>query len=165
MCNGQWRVEAELSMLLFPFVILSAFGLVLSMVAHGAAVLGFDPFGKAVWALHVGICVVWLPAAVLANYQSRRFGPGEYWNDFWRVVLRACPGWMKWLAAALFGYAVVNFVWCAAFAARGPGGAMANVAAIRAFSGHWMAFYAAAMAVLYSSMFASGASVTLQGRR
>src|SRR5438874_2113973 len=90
-----------------PFFVLAVAGLVLSLLAHGAGLLGLpQPLGSAAWALHVGIFVVWLPALLA----SRRLVPGPPRQDFWKVALRPCPRWVRWATAGFFFYAVVNFL-------------------------------------------------------
>ena len=50
-----------MEILLYPFVFLSALGLVLSITAHVAALLGFN-VPPAAMGLHIGILIVWFPA-------------------------------------------------------------------------------------------------------
>jgi hypothetical protein len=97
--------------------------------------------------LHIGIFIVWLPTVLVARNLTADFRS----KDFWKAALRACPPWMKYLVYACSGYAILNFI---VFMAAGPpkgGSGPMNAAEIRGFSGHWMAFYSAAMAVLYSA--------------
>jgi len=66
-------------------------------------------------------------------------------------VLRGAPEWMRYMVYGFGGYAMVNF---AIFFFHSPhGGSGANPPAVvwRGFSGHWMAFYSAALAILYSA--------------
>ena len=143
-----------MTVLLAPFLVLSVIGLVLSLIAHTAALFGLpQPLGSAAWGLHIGIFVVWLPAVIMANRLV-----GDYKRkDFWKAALRGCPDWMRWLTFAFFGYAVVNFLLFIAVAPpRGAGGgANTPPEVFRGFSGHWMAFYSAAAAILYSAIVVS----------
>jgi hypothetical protein len=50
---------------------------------------------------------------------------------------------MRWAAYGLFAYALVNFFVSIAIGSDLP---------LRAFSGHWMAFYGMAFATLYSTL-------------
>jgi hypothetical protein len=59
---------------------------------------------------------------------------------------------MRWLTYPLFAYAVVNFILFAAAARPNGGGPNPPPAVFRVFSGHWMAFYAAAAAVQFSAL-------------
>ncbi|HYT95286.1 MAG TPA: hypothetical protein VEL76_41595 [Gemmataceae bacterium] len=117
-----------MAVVLTPFLVLSVTGLVLSLVAHAAALLGLPPpLGPAAWWLNVGIFVVWLPALIVWEGGS----------------LRGCPCWMRWLTYGFFGYGGVSFL---LFRAVTPPESFGG------FSGHWIAFYSAAAAILYSAI-------------
>jgi hypothetical protein len=134
--------------LLYPFMALAALGLVLSLTVHVAALAGL-PVPGAAMALHVAIFVVWIPACFLANRRTQDVPQ----RDFWKATLRNCPRWMKRIVYALVLYTFVNFT---VFLVQtiGQPQPKGNVppAVFRGFSGHWMAFYAAAFAVLYSQL-------------
>ena len=129
------------------FSALAGVGLLLSLVVHAASLAGIAVFGSAAFALHAGVFVVWIPTVITAHRNARDFKH----RDFWKAALRGCPSWMKWLTYGLFVYAVVNFTYflitTVSIAKRSI---LPEVAVLRGFSGHWMAFYAAAMSVLYS---------------
>lgn len=130
--------------LLRPLIGAAAVGLVLSLVVHLTAVAGVpSPLGGAAWILHAGIFVVWFPAVLVSRVLTRDARQG----DFWRVALRRCPPWMRYMTYGFFGYAVVNFVM---FVLGLFGHRDDEFASLRGFSGHWMAFYAAALALLSS---------------
>jgi hypothetical protein len=134
---------------LSPFVALSALGLILSILAHVAGLLGLSVPSAAV-GLHLGIFVVWFPA-ILASNSLAKHAPRK---DYWKVVLRGAPRWMQYMTLGFFVYAVVNFILFISVAPRQPdsiGGSM-SPSEIRGVSGHWMAFYSAALAMLYSVM-------------
>lgn len=134
---------------LLAFSILAGLGLVLSIAVHVAALAGIALFGSAAFSLHVGIFVVWLPTVIIARRHTRDFKQ----KDFWKAALRGCPAWMKWLTYFFFVYAIINFAYffitTAVASPRHSG--PPDAATLRGFSGHWMAFYSAAMSVLYSS--------------
>ena len=137
--------------ILTPFMYLAGFGLVLSLFVHISALLGLpSPFGEIAWGLHFGIFVVWIPVVIVMNSLTKDFKN----RDLWKAALRACPKWMKYLTYFFFGYAILNFILFAIIdigGGRGGGvGTPSNV--YRGFSGHWMAFYCAAMAILYSAI-------------
>lgn len=123
-------------------------GLALSIWSHLAALLGTQgPLGNYEWFLHIGIFVVWIPTVLVAARMGREFKQ----KDLWKAVLRGCPAWMKYMAYGFFGYAFINFaVFIVAAPAKGGPGPMSPVV-VRGFSGHWMAFYSMAAAVLYSA--------------
>lgn len=106
------------------------------------------PGGKAVWALHIGIFVVWFPT-VFVGY---RFTRGVSRKDFWKIALIGCPKWMRQAVYVIFGYGILNFIYFMATTMNQPqshGDAPPEV--IRGFSGHWMIFYSVAFATLYSA--------------
>lgn len=133
---------------LWFFVCLSAIGLVVSLWVHLGAVMGRRVAPEAFfWMLHVGIFIVWLPAILVAQ----RLVGNLSRKDLWKVLLKDSPDWMRYMVYGFFAYAMVNFL---AFMTKAPsGGSGANPPAVvwRGFSGHWMAFYSAALAILYSA--------------
>ncbi|HEV8583724.1 MAG TPA: hypothetical protein VGT02_02035 [Methylomirabilota bacterium] len=119
-------------------------GLVLSVLVHLSAVAGGpNPLGRAAWLLHGGIFVVWLPAVLCAQRLTR----DARRSDFWRVALRGCPPWMRYMAYAFFAYAMLNFV---LFITGAFGDRDDEIVSVRGFSGHWMVFYSVALVLLYS---------------
>jgi hypothetical protein len=141
------------------FVCFSAVGLVLSLLVHVGAVMGKrvapEPF---CWLLHVGIFVVWFPAIFVAQ----RLVGNVNRKDLWKVVLKNSPDWMRYMVYGFGGYAIVNFL---LFMAKAPSGGRGNPPAVvwRGFSGHWMAFYSAAFAMLYSAAHADETSRCANG--
>jgi hypothetical protein len=132
---------------LWIFVWTAATGLALSLWVHIGAVLGFTvaPFPLFV-ILHLGIFVVWIPAMLIA----KSVRPVRQ-MDFWKVASQGVPAWARYVMYGFFGYAFVNFFLFAANpGGRGQG---MNPPAVtwRGFSGHWMAFYSAALLILYAS--------------
>ena len=130
--------------LLYPVVGLALLGLVASAIVHLTTLLGMAPLRYA-WVLHVGVFVVWLPAVVIAYKQTAEFRQ----KDFWKAALRGCPPWASRGLNVLFGYAMLNFVLFSLSEGKGEGDKA--IAEFRGFSGHWMAFYGAAAAILYSA--------------
>lgn len=142
---------------LYPFMLLAGSGLVLSLGAHCMALAGVRiPGGGLVWVLHAGIFVVWVPTVLVSARMTRHASR----KDFWKVALAGCPVWMRRAGGVLFVYAFLNFF---LFMATAPGKpkepkqskmSETPLAVIRGFSGHWMIFYGAAFAVLYSMIHA-----------
>lgn len=130
-------------------------GWLLMLVTHVAALLGHGgPLGGREEVFFFGLFILWA-AAILA---SRSLSKDVPQRDFWKATLRGCPTWMKYLLYGSFFYALVNFVLAVTGGAKtGPGPAQAT----RAISGHLLAFYAAAFAILYSAATLWGQ----QGRR
>lgn len=133
---------------LWVFAALSCIGLALSLWVHLGALTGRrvapEPF---FWGLHIGIFVVWIPAVFVAK---SLVGNLNRW-DLWKLILSNAPTWMRYAVYGFFGYALVNF---ALFIAQAPNNGSGDPPAIvwRGFSGHWMAFYSAAFAILYSAL-------------
>jgi hypothetical protein len=131
------------------FAALSAIGLALSVASHIAALEGRQsPLGDFTPALHVGIFIVWIPAVLVAT--RMRTGSASRKN-YWKVVLRGCPAWMKYMTYGFFGYAALNFSYFMMFGFKQGGPGAMPPPMVRGFSGHWMAFYAAALGILYSA--------------
>lgn len=140
-----------MSALLIPFLLLAAFGLMTSIACHIASLFGV-PFsdGSPVWGLHMGIFIVWLPTVLIASRMAR-YGKR---SDFWRLALSGCPAWARYALYGLFAYAALNFVLGFFFTGGQSGSSGRPVVGheVRLFSGHWMVFYGAALATLYSAV-------------
>ena len=133
---------------LWFFMLLSAFGLILSLWVHLGAVMGRRVAPAAFfWGLHIGIFVVWFPAIFVAKQLVGNVNR----KDLWKVVLKGTPDWVRYMVYGFFGYAVVNFALFMAKAPTGGSGTNPPAAVWRGFSGHWMAFYSAALGILYSA--------------
>ena len=66
-------------------------------------------------------------------------------------MLQGSPDWMRYMVYGFFGYALLNFALFMTKAPTGGTGVNPPAAVWRGFSGHWMAFYSAALAILYSA--------------
>jgi H+/Cl- antiporter ClcA len=146
-----------MSVVLVPFMYLAAWGFLLSLAAHCLSLANVPiPGGNLVFGLHVGVFVVFFPAL----FASRGITRNVNRRDYWRVILAGCPAWMRWGVYTVFAYAVVNFIYFMAFLSPwikktgNMNGGVPPPAVIRAFSGHWMAFYFASFAMLYSRIHA-----------
>ena len=141
-----------MKILLAPFMALAVVGLFLSIVVHVSGLLGLaSPLGQSTWTLHVAIFVVWLPAVIASQPLAKGFKQ----KDLWKAVLRGCPPWMRHVTFGFLGYAIINFILFVAFDVRGPKGRSPGgetpPSVFAGFSGHWMAFYSMAFAILYSA--------------
>lgn len=136
---------------IWVFVALSAIGLVVSLWVHLGAVMGRS-VSSFFWILHVGIFVVWFPAVLVAQ----RLVGNVNRKDFWKVILKGSPDWMRYMVYIFFAYALVNFLLFMDKAPSGGSGVNPPASVWRGFSGHWMAFYSAALAVLYSAAHMAG---------
>jgi hypothetical protein len=130
------------------FIGLSAVGFVLSLWVHFGAVSGRRVAPAAFfWILHIGIFVVWFPAVMVAQRQAGNLNR----KDLWKVVLKGAPDWVRYLVYGFLAYAVVNFMIFFQAPSGHDDGANPPVMDWRGFSGHWMVFYLAALAILYSA--------------
>jgi len=134
---------------LWVFVFLSAVGLGVSLWVHIGTLEGRRVAPEALfWILHIGIFVVWIPAVLVAK---QRVGNMRR-KDFWKAVLHGAPGWMRYMVYGFLAYAIINFMLFFPQAPNGDSGANPPAIVWRGFSGHWMAFYSAALAILYSAI-------------
>ncbi len=135
--------------LLLPLMIYGACGLALSLAVHILSLFGVAPGGTALFtALHVGIFPLWIPVVFIARKMT---GSGATRKDFWKAALSGCPPWMRYMTYGFFAYAVLNFVIFTLLVSPHPppkqaGAPPADV--LHGFSGHWMAFYAAGLAIV-----------------
>jgi len=153
-------------------VYIAGLGLLASAVAHVATFMGVNPKRAmpGVMVLHVLIFVVWAPAVFMARKVCTK---ESRWN-FWSVVTRHAPLWMKVLSIVLFAYTFFNFFYTGFVLNQGgvPSTHLGSKAlvnhgkvvrrltdeeyerheaySVRGFSGHWMVFYAVAMTMLCS---------------
>ncbi len=132
------------------FALLSFVGLVLSIWVHVGAL-----FGRQVapdyffWGLHIGIFVVFFPAVMVAQ---KRVGTTSR-RDFWKVVTKGSPEGLRYLLYFFFAYALVNFaIFWFQTAAMGRQVGPPSSLTWRGFSGHWMVFYCASLAILTSAL-------------
>lgn len=135
-------------LILSLFAFLASLGFGASLVTHVAGFLGISrPFGFDPWPLHGGIFVVWFPAVFVAIRLTRDFPQ----KDYWKAALRGCPQWMRHGLYVVGAYAVISFVVFFATTAQ-LSGAEEEHQVLRGFSGHWLIFYFAAFAILYSAI-------------
>jgi hypothetical protein len=142
-------VPAWTKPLLWVLVAVAVLGLGLSLWVHLGAVVGQRVAPQALFfALHIGAIAIWFPTVFVAQ---KRIGSTNR-KDFWKLALRGSPDWMRYVVYGFFAYAIANF---ALFMIQAPPhGGTGNPPAVvwRGFSGHWMAFYSASMAILYSAV-------------
>jgi hypothetical protein len=133
---------------LWLFIFLSAIGLCLSLWIHLGAVMGRRVAPQAfLWMLQVGIFVVWLPAILVAQKLVGNVNR----KDLWKLILKDLPDWMRYMVYGILGYDVVISLLFLRRILGGGNGANPPTEIWRESSGHWMAFYSAALAILYSA--------------
>ncbi len=130
---------------LYGLAVLALLGFAVSLLVHLAAWAGIAP-PKAAWGLHFGIFVVWLPTVLVSQGLTREFKQREFWN----AALRGAPPWASTALKGLMAYAIANFV-LFMFQTTQGGAKPDEAAEARMFSGHWLIFYGAAAATLYSA--------------
>jgi hypothetical protein len=159
---------------------LAVTGWTLGLLVHLLALSDIDVSEKIpfVWALHVGIFIVWLPAVLelKKNKELQEFQKGgmmKSMNPFamFKIVFKNTPLWMVALGIGGFFYAIINFMLFISsqhgtpdikegqYILQNHGQLIKTLTeqeyhhykanAIRGFSGHWMAFYGLAAAILY----------------
>ncbi len=131
-----------------------------------------------IWLLHIGIFVVWIPAILelKKNEKIKAFQSSGIRNRMrpialFKALCEGVPSWIVVIAVVGFYYAIVNFVMFIGSESGTPavkdghyyldahGQWIRDItereyhhykaAGIRGFSGHWVAFYGLAAAVLY----------------
>src|SRR5438270_8806664 len=96
-----------MKVLAFPLLLIAGAGFLLSLTAHVLALFGIAmPGGGLVWALHVGIFVVWIPAILLSKRRLSNVPRKDQMN----AMLGDSPVWMRRAVKILFVYALVNFL-------------------------------------------------------
>lgn len=125
-------------------------GFVLSVLVNVGCVTGrWTPPGY-FWALHVGIFVVFFPAIFVAQ---KRVGSANR-KDFWKVILKGAPDWMKYFLYAVLAYTFVIGVpsWIRALQQSPSPTRPSNFNDWTLFSATWMDFYWASFAILYAAL-------------
>jgi len=124
-----------------------------------------------VFLLHIGIFIVWLPAMIIMmkNNKSKKEGLFDFSFinpfTFFKSMFGYAPIWLRTVAITGFFYAFVNFFISFGFPSFIPGQNVLHdeeyseqrienvdhneANTTRGFSGHWLAFYGIAAAVLY----------------
>jgi hypothetical protein len=136
-----------MDVLLILLIVYAACGLVLSLTVHILSFFGIALGGTTLFvALHIGIFPLWIPVVFIGQKVA---GGGMRRGDFWKAALSGCPPWMKYMTYGFFAYAVANFVVFMFYAPVGQKtGANVLATVVHGFSGHWMAFYSAGLAIL-----------------
>lgn len=125
------------------FMVAAGVGFLVSLAVHLASVFGVALFPREPWFLHIGIFVVW-PAAILCGNALTKDFPRD---QTWKAALRGCPKPMQYGLQGVFAYVFLNF---AHFVVTTGENSRSSAVMIRGFSGHWLVFYYAAFAVLFS---------------
>ncbi len=140
--------------LLVPLMAYAAAGLIISLAVHLFSFTGVQLGGNAIFmALHIGIFPLWIPVAILSSKMAGRMAWGVRGRDYLDRVMSGAPDWMRQMTRVFYVYAFVNFaiffVWTLSSGGKAAGAdsAFSNMV-WRGFSGHWMLFYSAGLAIL-----------------
>ncbi len=142
-----------------------------------------------VWILHLGIFVVWIPAILVLrkNEDLRKLQKSGLLTrmnpfGFFKIIFKNVPRWLIVIAIVGFFYAIINFMLFVAtqrgvpdiqngqYVLQSHGTLIKTLTEqeyhhfkaneVRGFSGHWIAFYGIAMAVLFPFKLQTGNIIT-----
>ncbi len=131
-----------------------------------------------IWILHLGIFVVWLPTvlALKQNVELKAYLQSGMRNrmnpfGFFKIIFKQTPTWLTIVAIVGFYYAIINFILFMTsqlgvpdikdgqYILHNHGQLIKTLTEqeyhhykaneVRGFSGHWLAFYGVAAAVLF----------------
>jgi hypothetical protein len=158
------------------FFFFALIGWVLGLCVHLTAALGdYDLTGPfpGLWLLHVGAIAVWLPTVLILkdNPELKHLKNNLNPRTFFGQIAKEAPAWLRVIAMAGFFYAIINFMFFMVsqhgtpdimngqYVLQNHGKIVRTISLseyghyqalqTRAFSGHWIAFYGIACAVLY----------------
>lgn len=139
-------------------MVYAAIGLVLSLAVHLLSFWGIQPGGSMLFfGLHIGIFPLWIPVVLIGNALTGGMPGQNSWSvgysrnswGAWNSMFSGCPAWMKYMTYGFGIYAVVNFLIFVAIAPSGKTAGGAPSAVVwHGFSGHWMLFYSAGLAMI-----------------
>lgn len=144
------KVKRYARVLLYPFVILAAVGLVLTLIVHLSIWAGL-PLGKYTMKLFIGIPVVWLPTVLVSQVLTK----DSKQKGSWKECMRECPVWMRRMSSVFFIYAFISLgfllfgIYTDIKSADSDSG-LPNFISL-GFSGFCLMFYSTAMAMFYSA--------------
>jgi hypothetical protein len=132
------------------FEALAITGFVLSVSVNAGVVIFRWAPPSYFWVLHVGIFVVFFPAVFVAQ---KRVGSTRR-KDFWKIVLRGAPDWMKYFLYALFAYDAAIGIpsWIRALQQTSSPPQSSAFGEWPMFSAVWMVFYWASFTILYAAV-------------
>ena len=128
-------------------------GFITAAVIHAASFTddGIAPSNPLFWIMHVAIFPLFFAFVFrLRAWQSPANGASRTDDSElqWKALLRFFPTWMPAVIAILFAYVIVNFLLSTGGASRimvggdGTSPTLDSARTVRAFSGHWLLFYA-----------------------
>jgi len=151
-----------MNIILYPFMLLSAVGLILSTGIHIMALADMELFeGWLVQPLHFGIFIVMVPASLVSswmvhvaygNFNFSKYSRPEY--DFWKVALAGCPIWMQRVYYSLVVYGLISFYLWTPYKINIPKSAnhASDVFFLPGCGAYLLVFYCSAFAMLFSAI-------------
>jgi hypothetical protein len=136
---------------LILLIVISVIGLVLSTVIHFCSLFHiYEPSRGLMILINIGIMVVFYPAYIISKKTRNELNV----KDFNKAIFDACPGWLSIMTGLLIMYALGGltfFILKRYFASSAVTNGQEIISnGFRGFSGHWMALYSLAFALLYS---------------
>ena len=144
------KIMRYVRVLLYPFMVLAAVGLILTLIVHFSIWAGL-PLGKHSFSLFGGLFVVWLPTVLVFQLLTK----DSKQKEPWKVCMRECPVWMKRMSSLFFIYAFISFGFLlfgmyTDIKSGGSDSGLPDFVSL-GFSGFCLMFYSTAMAMLYSA--------------
>jgi hypothetical protein len=141
-----------IDLLLLPWIVYAACGLVHSLIVHLVTLVGMKPAPEALFlALHIGIYPLWIPVVLVMIGMT---GTAGAWRlatglSVWNAALAPCPWWMRYMTQGLFIYGIINLAIFVMHMPRWdePAGHVPRLF-WQGFSGHWMLHYSGGLAIL-----------------
>ncbi|MBB4037426.1 putative membrane protein [Dysgonomonas hofstadii] len=161
------------------FFYFAIIGWILSLIVHIISVYGIDLMDRFpyVWLLHIAVFIAWLPAILylvkdpeIKEMQKNKATPFNPMT-FLKIIFKNTPVWLMIVAGIGFIYTIINFAWFFYSISGVPGiingeyvlhnhGSIIKTLTeqeyssyqafeLRSFSGHWIAFFGFASAILY----------------
>jgi len=144
------KIMRYVRILLYPFMVLAAVGLVLTLIVHLSIWAGL-PLGKHSFSLFGGLFVVWMPTVLVFQLLTK----DSEQKGSWKLCMRECPVWMRRMSSVFFIYAFISFGFMlfgmyTDIKSGGTDSGLPKFVSL-AFSGVCLMFYSTAMAMLYSA--------------
>ncbi|MDQ3109927.1 MAG: hypothetical protein M3R17_08525 [Bacteroidota bacterium] len=152
-------IEKNIMKLCFFYFSIICFGL--SLTTNILSILDFHvaahiPF---VWGLHIGAILSFIPVIhqlrkndVIQKQNQQPSNRKKVVFKLYNTAVMNCPEWMKIALKIILAYVIFNFILFMALQDTKEietTGSSLRPNVLRGFSGHWMFFYAVAIAVLY----------------
>jgi hypothetical protein len=126
-------------------IIVAVVGLMISAVVHFCSLFHiYNPSRELMILINAGIIVTIWPAILIAKKMRDAIDMA----DPKELLFKTCPRWLTAMTGFLLMYAFVGLIYFMFKRYSYNSGIAAN--GFRGFTGHWMALYSLALAILYS---------------